>query len=203
MKTRDAEMERIADYLLLKGTFVQDVGLFHGKMGIAMALHLYAGKWGDDMLSEYAWDLLQQVYDGVHTDLPVGLERGLAGIGYAVTLLRKAGAVEGSLNGILDEIDAKIMEHDPRRLTDLSVRTGAGGLMLYLGARQGVEPVTTFDGRYLSELQAVVSGGREAVRPSDVVELLDEPAFPASECVDHPLGIDGGCAYYLLKSSWP
>ena len=202
MKTSDAAMERIADYLLLKGTFVQDVGLFHGKMGIAMALHLYADKWGDDMLSEYAWDLLQQVYDGVHTDMPVGLERGLAGIGYGVTLLCKSGVMAGGLNDTLADIDAKIMERDPRRLTDLSVRTGLEGLALYLELRQSVEPVRTFDRQYLSELQAVIKEKGMACGSQGIMELLDTPTFLVSEYVDHPLGIDGGCAYYLLKSVW-
>lgn len=203
MNTRDAAMERIADYLLLKGAFVQDVGLFHGKMGIAMALHLYAGKWDDEMLSEYAWDLLRQVYDGVHTDMPVGLESGLAGIGYAVTVLRKAGAVDGNLNDILGEIDAKIMEHDPRRLTDFSVRTGLGGLALYLELRQSVEPVRTFDRQYMAELQAIMKNSGTLGGCQGLMELLDSPAFPVSEYVEHPLGIDGGCAWYILKSVWP
>ena len=172
MNTRDAAMERIADYLLLKGAFVQDVGLFHGKMGIAMAVHLYAGKWDDEMLSEYAWDLLR-------------------------------GAVDGNLNDILGEIDAKIMEHDPRRLTDFSVRTGLGGLALYLELRQSVEPVRTFDRQYMAELQAIMKNSGTLGECQGLMELLDSPAFPVSEYVEHPLGIDGGCAYYLLKSVWP
>lgn len=118
------EMDKIADYLLLRSSYMQELGLFHGKMGVVVALYLYADAYGDEVMREYAWELFQQVYDGVHTDMPVGLERGLAGIGYGTTLLCKRGLVECSLNDILEDIDRKIMERDPRRLTDMSVRTG-------------------------------------------------------------------------------
>ena len=103
-------MDKIADYLLLRSSYMQELGLFHGKMGVVVALYLYADAYGDEVMREYAWELFQQVYDGVHTDMPVGLERGLAGIGYGTTLLCKRGLVECSLNDILEDIDRKIME---------------------------------------------------------------------------------------------
>lgn len=195
-------MDRIADYLLLKGSYLQDIGLFHGKMGVVVVLYLYADACGDDVLREYAWELLQQVYDGVHTDMPIGLECGLAGIGYGTTLLCQRGLVEGGLNDILADIDHKIMERDPRRLTDMSVRTGVRGLILYLNLRQRVESVTTFDGQYLKELQATVIGNGLVCRELDIVDMVNEPSFTGTEYLEKPLGIDGGCSYYLLKSTW-
>ena len=118
------DIDKIADYLLLRSADMQDVGFFHGKTGVVAALYLYADAGGDDVLRDFAWELFQQVYDGVHTEMPLGLERGLAGIGYATAWLCRRGLLEGSLNDTLADIDAKIMEHDPRRLTDMSVRTG-------------------------------------------------------------------------------
>ena len=103
------EMDKIADYLLLRSGYLQELGLFHGKMGVVVALYLYADAYGDEVMREYAWELFQQVYDGVHTDMPVGLERGLAGIGYGTTLLCKRGLVECSLNDILEDIDRKLL----------------------------------------------------------------------------------------------
>ena len=85
----------------------------------------YAKRYSDSYIEEYAWDLLQQVYDGVYADMPIGLEFGLAGIGYATALLYEKGWIECDLNGVLSDIDSKIMERDPRRITDFSARTGA------------------------------------------------------------------------------
>ena len=185
------EMDKIADYLLLRSSYMQELGLFHGKMGVVVALYLYADAYGDEVMREYAWELFQQVYDGVHTDMPVGLERGLAGIGYGTTLLCKRGLGEWSLNDILEDIDRKIMERDPRRLTDMSVRSGVRGLMLYLDLRQSVEAV---------ELQDTVARNNLPCRALDVMDVLNEPTFPETEYIERPLGIDGGCAYYILKS---
>ncbi|EGG57356.1 hypothetical protein HMPREF9442_00303 [Paraprevotella xylaniphila YIT 11841] len=199
-KCMKEEMDKIADYLLLRSGYLQELGLFHGKMGVVVALYLYADAYGDEVMREYAWELFQQVYDGVHTDMPVGLERGLAGIGYGTTFLCKRGLVECSLNDILEDIDRKIMERDPRRLTDMSVRSGLRGLMLYLGLRQSVEAVTTFDSRYMMELQDTVERNNLSCRTLDFMDVLNEPTFPEAEYIEKPLGIDGGCAYYILKS---
>ena len=32
------EMDKIADYLLLRSSYMQELGLFHGKMGVVVAL---------------------------------------------------------------------------------------------------------------------------------------------------------------------
>lgn len=198
--TVDNELGKIADYLLLKSSSMYDIGLFHGKMGVVLALYLYADKYADETMRDYAWELFQQVYDGVHADMPVGLEKGLAGIGYGTSLLRKRGLVECDLNDILVDIDNKIMERDPRRLTDMSARTGVQGLMLYLELRQSVNPISTFDELYIGELRETIMRHKLSCGVPDIMDILGEPAFPVTEYIDKPLGIDIGCAHYILKA---
>lgn len=196
----EKELRKIVDYLLFYSPYIKDVGLFHGKMGIVVALYAYANRYGDKLLEEYAWDLLQQVYDGVHTDMPVGLENGLAGIGHGTTLLQKQGFVDCDLNAILADIDAKIMERDPRRISDYSVRTGAGGLLLYLAFRQEVSgSLLTFDSQYLAELQSAMTN-KPILKPSmNIIDILNAPTFAAGDYIEKPVGIDGGSAYFILK----
>lgn len=197
----EAELRRIADYLILKSLFVRDVGLFQGKMGIVVALYAYANRHGDKLLEEYAWDLLQQIYDGVHTDMPVGLEHGLAGIGYGTTLLQKYGFVDCDLNAILADIDAKIMERDPRRMADCSVRTGSGGLLLYLAFRlEAGGSLATFDRQYLTELQSAMSNTPVSKPSMNILDILSKPSFAAGDYIGKPVGIDGGSAYYIIKN---
>lgn len=194
-------IDRIADYLLLQSDDMPEVGLFHGKMGVVVALYQYADACGDESVQEYAWELFQQVYEGVHTGLPFGLEDGLAGIGYGTTWMCQHGLMECSLNDVLGDIDRQIMEHDPRRLTDMSMRTGVRGLMLYLALRQSVEAVTTFDGQYMMELQATIRRNRLSCGLPDMMDILNEPIFSETDYLGKPLGIDGGCAYYILKTT--
>lgn len=193
------EIDRIVDYLLLNSSYMKDVGLFHGKMGVVVALYMYAEACDDDVMRDYAWELFLQVYDGVCADMPIGMEYGLAGLGYGTTLLCKRGLIECDLNDILEDIDHKIMERDPRRLVDMSVRTGVGGLLLYLGLRQSVELVTTFDDIYLTELQDIAMKNNLYCRSLDILDFLNEPSFPKAEYIGKPLGIDGGSSYYILK----
>lgn len=194
------ELRKIADYLLLKSSYIQDIGLFHGKMGIVVSLYAYASKYSEPLLEDFAWDLLQQIYEGVHTDTPFGLEYGLAGIGYGTTLLSKLGLVECDLNSILVDVDAKIMERDPRRMQDYSMRTGVGGVLLYLSLRKEcVGPLLTFDSQYLAELGSTAVGKVTLDPAVSLLDLLKEPPFAVDGYLEKPIGIDGGSAYYILK----
>lgn len=198
----DATILKITDYLLLKSSHLQDIGLFHGKMGIAISLFAYAHQYKDRLIEEFAWELLQQVYDGVHTDMPIGLENGLCGIGYGATLLYKYNWVDCDLNSVLADIDEKIMERDPRRIMDFSLRSGVGGLPLYLALRQRVNgSIETFDKQYLKELGEKTSYEGSTAAETDLLNLLNAPSFGESEYIDKPIGIDGGSAYYVLKQS--
>lgn len=196
-----SELQKITDYLLLKSPFIQDIGLFHGQMGIVLALYLYADKYQDKLLQEYAWELFLQVHEKIHTDMPVGLEYGLAGIGYATTLLYKHGLVDCDLNDVLSAIDSKIMERDPRRMTDMGLRTGAAGLIAYIRLRMTTrEPLTSFDNLYLSELRQVSAASKIEAQPPSLLDLLTPPDFAIDEYVEKPWGIDQGSSYYILES---
>lgn len=191
---------KLIDYLLLKSLYMQNAGLFHGKMGIVVALYAYADRYHDKLLEEYAWELFLQVYDDIHADMPIGLEYGLSGIGYGTALLCKLGLVECDLNEILADVDAKIMERDPRRMTDFSARSGMGGLLLYLSLRQETSgSLSTFDSQYLAELHAAATDRGIVNMTANIIDLLNEPSFAVNDYMEKPVGIDGGSAYYILK----
>ncbi len=195
-------LRKIADYLLLYSPYMRDIGLFHGKMGVVVALYLYAEKYRDELISEYAWELFQQIYDGIHSGMSVGLEYGLSGIGYGTTIMCKQGLIDCDLNSVLAEIDAKIMEYDPRRMKDLSIRTGIRGLMRYIALRQSTgEPLETFDAQYLTELYATAEGIIPCHQEIGIMNILNAPQFSIEEYTEKPLDIDGGGAYYILKDT--
>lgn len=200
----NTEYRKIVDYLLLKSPYIQDIGLFHGKMGIVFSLYAYAKKYNDRLLEDFAWDLLQQIYNKVHTDTPTGLENGLAGIGYGTTLLSILGLIECDLNTVLSDIDAKIMERDPRRMSDFSVRTGAGGVLLYLALRQETSgTLLTFDNQYVAELKSAAAVKMVLNPVTNILDILNEPLFDINCYMEKPIGIDGGSAYYILKDILP
>ena len=59
------DTRNIVNYLLLHSSHMNNVSFFHGKMGVVVAMYAYANRYNDKFIEEYAWDLLQQVYDGV------------------------------------------------------------------------------------------------------------------------------------------
>ena len=199
----NSEIRNIVDYLLLKSSYMPNIGLFHGKMCIAIAMFAYANRFNDKLMEEYAWDLLQQVYDGVHSDMPIELESGLIGIGYGVTLLYENKWVEGELDSVLFDIDEKIMERDPRRIKDFSLRSGIGGLLFYLTIRERTNgALATFDRQYLTALHDKVLDNDFKVRETNLIDILNMPSFKETDYIDQPIGIDGGSAYYVLKRSF-
>jgi hypothetical protein len=193
-------LRKIVDYLLISSPYMHDIGLFHGKMGVVIALYLYSAKYRDELISDYAWDLLQHIYDNINSNMPIGLEYGLAGIGYGTTILYKHGLVDCDLNSILVDVDSKIMEHDPRRIKDMSIRSGVEGLMQYIALRKSTgEPFETFDAQYLTELYTTASPIVSVFQDKSIMSILNAPTFSIEEYTEKPLGIDGGSAYYILK----
>ena len=193
-------LRKIVDYILLSSPYMHDIGLFHGKMGVVIALYLYSAKYRDELISDYAWDLLQHIYDNINSNMPIGLEYGLAGIGYGTTILYKHGLVDCDLNSILVDVDSKIMEHDPRRIKDMSIRSGVEGLMQYIALRKSTgEPFETFDAQYLTELYTTASPIVSVYQDKSIMSILNAPTFSIEEYTEKPLGIDGGSAYYILK----
>jgi len=196
--------QQIANYLMLKTIGLQNVSLYHGKMGVVLALYLYAYQAEKEYINDFAWDLLQDVYKGISETLPVGLEYGLAGIGFGVTLLKKHGVVDCDLNEVLYDIDKKIMAYDPRRITDFSFRNGAWGVSSYIRLRQEVEgKLNSFDSQYIQELQQVLATipvFREGVLHKTLWEDLQAPEWDLSDFYDKPLGIDEGLAYFLINN---
>lgn len=193
-------LRKIVDYILLSSPYMHDIGLFHGKMGVVIALYLYSAKYRDELISDYAWDLLQHIYDNINSNMPIGLEYGLAGIGYGTTILYKHGLVDCDLNSILVDVDSKIMEHDPRRIKDMSIRSGVEGLMQYIALRKSTgEPFETFDAQYLTELYTTASPIVSVFQDKSIMSILNAPTFSIEEYTEKPLGIDGGSAYYILK----
>lgn len=190
--------DTIIDYIILQGSNIRNIGLYHGKIGIVLSLFLYARVYNDKIVENYAWDLLQDVYDGANKMMPVGLEDGLSGIGYGITLLRSVGIFESNMNDVLYDIDQKIMNIDPRRITDYTVRSGMQGIMSYICIRQSLdEELHSIDNQYISELKERLSW-RYNVMEFSLTKNIIRPNWKVGDYVGKDLGIDNGCCYYII-----
>ena len=195
------EFEKIASYLLLRSSSVRNIGLYHGKMGIVLTLYIYSKCYGAKVYQDFAWDLLQDIYKEVHDGMPIGLEERLAGIGFGITLLRKANLIDADLNCVLSELDSKIMDYDPRRIKDFSYRTGAAGLFDYINLRFSVDTSNiSFDRGYLSELNQLIQLNSSKLEKTNFISDLICPIWEIKDYIDQNLGIDNGCSYFIIKN---
>lgn len=159
-------------YLTINGSFTGDLGLFHGRMGIILFFAHYARATQSKHYEDFAGYLLDELYEEIHEDLPVNLENGLCGIGWGIEYLVQQGFMEGDTDEILADIDRKVMELDPARMTNLGFRRGLAGIAFYVIARLNANRATSalpFDDAYLTSLQ-------QALERAEFTEKEEVPA---------------------------
>lgn len=146
-------------YLTINSSFLGDLGLFHGRMGIVLFFAYYARVTQNKQYEDFAEILLDEIYEEIHWDLPINLENGLCGIGWGIEYLVQNGFMKGNTDEILADIDRKVLEIDPLRISDLSFRRGLAGIIFYVIARLNANRETNklpFDNAYLESLQKVL-----------------------------------------------
>lgn len=118
--------------LLLKSSLLHDMGLFRGKTGLAIFFVHYYQLTNEVLYEDVAEELITEIEEGLYNNLPIAFESGFSGIGWGLDYLVRKGFVEGASKEVCEEIDCKIMQMDPRRITDYSFNKGIGGILLYV-----------------------------------------------------------------------
>ena len=202
-KNSDTELlELSVKRLLVNAPFETKVGLYHGKMGIAIAFYYYAMFTQNDIYQRFADELIDQIYHSVHLNLPIDMENGLCGIAWGLCHLLRHGFLEGDATDVLEDIDQKIMERSLAYTKDCSLATGLGGIYTYVCERKLLADDTGtdvgMDAVYLHELDGVAQQ-----RQLKYVNVLKQCAKQCEddyrEVEELPLGIYKGCAGLILK----
>ena len=182
-KTTDSQLLRIARSLILNAGFLHDISLCNGTMGIAIFFFHYSRYSNNNTYTEFAWDLIEDIYKNIHNGLPVNFENGLCGTGWGIEYLVQHKFIEGDTGEVLEDLDRLVMERDPRRITDLSFEKGLGGIHYYVSVHTHSPfcPVTAFDPVYSEELQ-------QAAKSLDTNALSAQgyPYFDASSPLSFP-----------------
>ena len=197
-------LERIANHLIINSSFLDDLGLFHGKMGIVIFFYHYSRYTNNPIYEEFAGELLDEVYEDIHRGMSFDFENGLCGIGWGIEYLLQNGYIEGDSDEILEDIDRKIMEYDPRRITDTTFRSGFPGLSCYIRTRLNSpcrNPDTVpFDALYLSGWENIPDNSEEWQGATEQILIRISGTFPPNKNItDGPPGLENGCAGYGLN----
>ena len=105
-------LDRLTRHLILNYHFAPNAGLLNGKIGGVVFFGRYAEHTGKAYFREYAEELLDEVFDMVHENIPINFVDGLCGIGWGVEYLIQNSLMEGDSDDVLEDIDKKVIERD-------------------------------------------------------------------------------------------
>ena len=202
--------QKMVHHLILKSPLIEDLGLFHGKMGIALFFFEYGRSTGCDVYTDIAEELLDDIWTLIHTELSFRFDSGLSGIGWGIEYLLQNRFISGDGNEVCEEMDRVIMQTDLCRLDDLRLDTGLEGIFYYVSARmQGAASQKNplpFDCRYREDLHHVNSffymddlDTFYNRYPVSVSPFLSSALLTEETYLSVPLGLKDGLAGFLLK----
>lgn len=151
--TMGIELDNIMKHLTLHSSFLNDSGLYKGKLGIIIVCYQYAHTTGNKLYEDIADSLLEEALPYLPSSMSIGLADGICGIGWSICHLLENHFVEGDAVEILQEIDNRILEYNPSRMMDLSLETGLGGIAAYLTKRNQLLGDTS---TYLKEYRKII-----------------------------------------------
>lgn len=199
-KGRDHVLQHIANHLMINSSYLSDLSLYHGKMGIVLFFYHYARYTKNPLYEEFAGDLLDEIFDETPDNTEVYFERGLSGIAWGILYLLRNQFVGGDPDNILEDIDMKIMETNLLRVRDNSIEKGIAGLLAYFSFRLSFQKDHSyFDEEFMSDWQKVTSDKGEYMN-LDISAIIGQNTHSSVEEIKTTsLGIRDGYAGYGLK----
>ena len=104
----EQRIEKFNQFVMSQDIEKIPVGLFSGKMGLAIYFYHQAGINGDNKYRKFASELIDSIYDQLHNRLPINIENGLIGICRGITYLIENEFIQGNPNYILKDLEDKI-----------------------------------------------------------------------------------------------
>lgn len=198
----DKELKQIANHLMINSSFLSNLGLFHGKMGIILFFAHYARYTKNSLYDDFAGELLDEVFEDIHAGLSLDLENGLAGIGWGLLHLLKNQFVTGDPDEILMDIDSKFLEVNLLRIRDLSLERGLEGYLCYLQERLSMTQSPLFDTEYINDFQKVLSSYSSNITFNLPTLIRKNSSMSITELLKEELGVcDGysGIGFKLMQ----
>lgn len=119
-------------HLILHSRDITDVGLFYGKLGIALVLFKYAKHNKSRAIQLLAESLIEEVLHSLSEKMSLEMSSGLCGIGWGVEFLIQNRYMEGDSLDVCEVIDKKMLIENPVYIEDVSLETGLEGKLHYI-----------------------------------------------------------------------
>lgn len=189
-------LKQIANYLMINAFFVDNLGLYHGKIGIVLFFMHYAKYANNYLYEEFAGKLLEDVYTKIHNRLPIDFENGYSGIGWAILYLLKNQFVVGEPKDILTDLDREVVKCNLKYLTDNSFETGADGVSYYINCRLKYSyDMSLFKESYIQDIVDSNIGDID----SFILRIMDDEGLKYDDVLKLGFGLKNGCSGVGLK----
>lgn len=133
MEEKNIFLKGYTERLIEKGKCFSDIGLWNGKMGIAIYLFHLARITQNEKYKDEALELIDAVYEQISYEIPPHFDSGLLGIGCGFEYIISQGFVDADSDEILSEIDLLVRNIiDARLIGNLSFDKGVCGVGYYL-----------------------------------------------------------------------
>lgn len=119
-------------YILSDINKLKDPGLVHGKLGTTILLYFYAQYTKNKYITILADSFLEEIIQEANSISFFNIHTGLLGIGWGISFLHQQKFITGNINEILYEIDKKVIETSPNRISNLNLENGLGGIIRYV-----------------------------------------------------------------------
>lgn len=186
MEEKIIVLKRIANHLIINSSFIDNLGLYNGKMGIILFFAHYARFVNNSIFEDFMGKLLDEVYEEIDEQQSVDFKNGLCGIGWGILYLLKHKFVEGNPSDILKNIDYKIIDSNMtyKDINEL-------GLYLYIKERIAAGNYDKYYQKYIHFLRKSKS--------EDINMFISSHFNINTNIRDWNLGLYEGCAGFGLK----
>lgn len=134
MNFKLSKYQNLVTCLLLNGHFIENIGLMHGKTGLAIFFYQLAKQTGNEVFETFAGELIDEMTPVLSVQQPVDFENGLAGIGWGIEYMVQNGFLEADTDEALKSFDKQIfksfLENPPSTIGLLNGALGTGHYFL-------------------------------------------------------------------------
>lgn len=106
-----AELQKIANILMLNVHNIDSHSILEGKMGIVLFFYNYARYSKNNIYSEIADELLDSVFDSINKLTDIGFDQGAIGAAWGVRYLIRNKFVEGDPKEILSDVENLLLKN--------------------------------------------------------------------------------------------
>jgi len=200
MKSMISNNQQIINTLLLNTSFINNLGIMHGKMGISICFYHLARRHENKIYEDYAGELIDEIYEEISSDTPIDFENGLAGIGWGIEYLVQNNFIEADTNEVLEEFDNRIFKELIYNTTNnIGLLEGIIGLGAYFLNRIQNSSSNDNDIATLTNKQTLIHIIDELDRRTlDTKQLLHEPTINNGQITNYLKRFDIMWDYPLL-----